>query len=155
MDTDITIRQAQPDDAALLAALLQSLDLSKVRADDPDLVERTAQHLARNLADASHSIYVGDAGEAICGFAAVHWLPYLILPSPEGFVSELFVGPQARGAGLGTRLLDAVVSEARARGCYRLQLMNMRTRDSYQRQFYAKHGWKERADCADFVYSLV
>jgi len=33
-------------------------------------------------------------------------------------------------------------------------LVNMRHRESYERQFYSKQGWKERAEAANFVYPL-
>jgi len=54
----------------------------------------------------------------------------------------------------GNSLLNRVVEEAWARGCYRLMLINIRTRESYQRDFYKKLGWEERPDAANFVYML-
>jgi len=33
-------------------------------------------------------------------------------------------------------------------------LLNMRKRESYQRNFYQKHGWEERPDAANFVLQL-
>ena len=59
-----------------------------------------------------------------------------------------------RGQAIGGRLLDALKAEAQKRGCCRLMLLNMRKRDSYQRQFYPKHGWEERPDAANFVFPL-
>jgi hypothetical protein len=48
-----------------------------------------------------------------------------------------------------------IEAEARARGCQRLSLINLRNRESYQRQFYVKAGWKERAEAANFLYQLT
>jgi GNAT superfamily N-acetyltransferase len=73
---------------------------------------------------------------------------------PEGYVSELFVREPARGQGVGGQLLDAIESEARARGCTRLSLINLRQRESYRRQFYVKAGWQERGTAANFIYAL-
>jgi GNAT superfamily N-acetyltransferase len=84
----------------------------------------------------------------------IHWLPYLILPAPEGFISELFVHPRARGLGAGRKLLEAATTEARARGCARLGLVNFRTEESYRRDFYKKHGWTERPEAANFILPL-
>jgi GNAT superfamily N-acetyltransferase len=81
----------------------------------------------------------------------VHWLPYLFFSGPEGFVSELFVGGPSRGQGVGRQLLEAVKVEATERGCVRLQLINFRDRESYQRGFYQKCGWEERGTAANFV----
>ena len=84
----------------------------------------------------------------------MHWLPYLFLKGPEGYVSELFVRESARGQGVGGELLRKIETEARARGCARLSLINLRNRESYMRQFYVKAGWEERAEAANFVYRI-
>lgn len=152
-----TIRRAQATDAPALAALLRTIGLSAaLAAETPEeTAERVARHLALCLADESHSVYLAEQlDQGVVGYVAVHWLPYLILGGPEGYISELFLAEEVRGQGIGGRLLDVVVDEARARGCARLQLVNMRHRDSYQRAFYTKRGWLERPDAADFVYSL-
>jgi GNAT superfamily N-acetyltransferase len=151
------IRRAVVEDAPALAALLRALErFDWLHAEPPvEALARVRGRLERAAGDDSHSIYVavGAAGE-LAGYAAVHWLSYFILPGPEGFVSELFLLPEARGRGIGSRLLDAVVEEARARGCSRLSLLNNRRRESYERGFYAGRGWQERADMANFVLFL-
>jgi GNAT superfamily N-acetyltransferase len=76
------------------------------------------------------------------------------MPGCEGYISELFLAPTARGGGMGAALLQAAETEARRRGCARLGLLNDRDRESYQRQFYAKHGWTERPTMASFVRPL-
>ncbi|GIK41129.1 MAG: hypothetical protein BroJett011_49620 [Chloroflexota bacterium] len=152
------IRPAQLTDAAALADLLTGLGWFQHYFDDapPEVIqEGVRQKLSLNLADKSHSIYVAETPESqIAGYTAVHWLPYLFMPGPEGFVSELFVQESARGQGLGGRLLAAVKAEAIERGCSRLSLVNMRSRESYQRGFYNKQGWNERPEAANFVLRL-
>jgi len=116
---------------------------------------RLAEHLRLCLSDDSHAVLVTESPEgAILGYVAVHWLPYLMLAGPEGYVSELFVSESARGAGLGTKLLEAVKDMAISRGCSRLMLVNRKTRESYQRGFYRKLGWEEREEFANFVLNL-
>ena len=105
--------------------------------------------------DGSHSTFVAEAsGGEITGYGSVHWLPYLFMSGPEGYVSELFVRAPARGHGIGRALLKVIESEARARGCQRLSLTNLRNRESYKRQFYLKAGWHERSEAANFIYLL-
>ena len=89
------------------------------------------------------------------GYGSVHWLPYLFLQGPEGYVSELFVRESARGQGIGRELLKVIETEAKARGCVRLSLINLRSRESYTRQFYVKAGWEERPDAANFICRLL
>ena len=152
-----TIRKAHPGDALALASLLHDLGWFERIKNQP--AEKTAaivaRHLEQCLADGSHSIYLaeGPSGE-LTGYIAVHWLPFLFLPGPEGFVSELFVLEAGRGQGVGSSLLQAVKQEAAERGCYRLSLLNAKQRESYQRGFYQKQGWEERSSMANFVYFM-
>jgi GNAT superfamily N-acetyltransferase len=153
----LEIRAATADDAVALADFIRDLrHFRRLEGLAREVVrERVHAHVRLLLADASHSLYLAqDAERRIVGYASVHWLPYLFLPGPEGYVSELFVAELARGAGVGTRLLEVVKTEARARGCSRLSLLNMRDRESYRRAFYTKDGWEERTDAANFVFDL-
>ncbi len=113
-------------------------------------------HLALCNADDSRLILVAElpSGE-VAGYCAVHWLPYLILTGPEGYVSELFIKEEFRGQGVGSQLLETIKAKARDRGCSRLMLLNMRKRESYKRQFYSKQGWEERSEAANFILPLV
>lgn len=151
---DYTIRPAAPDDAPQLAALVRALERFDHLREEP-LPEAIARIQAALAGGDERSIHVAtsEAGD-LAGYVAVHWLPYLILRGPEGFVSELFIAPDARGRGIGSRLLATAVAEARARGCSRLGLLNNRRRESYERGFYAQHGWQERGDMANFVLYL-
>lgn len=154
---NIHIRKAELDDAVALAHLLRSIGWFRRMKGEP--AEATAQivqrHLEKCLAEDSHTIYIAAKPDSdIVGYVAVHWLPYLFLAGPEGFISELFIHESMRGQGLGSRLLAVVIEEAKSRGCSRLQLINFRTRDSYKRGFYSKAGWEERPEAASFIYYL-
>jgi GNAT superfamily N-acetyltransferase len=154
----VVIRKARPGDAAGIAAVLRGLEW--ITRFDAEPIEATARRVAHHLelchADDSHTVYVAEnEGGEIAGYAAVHWLPYLLLLGPEGYVSELFIREADRGQGIGTRLLETVKKEAEARGCARLMLLNMHERESYRRGFYKKQGWEERSDAANFVYPLL
>jgi GNAT superfamily N-acetyltransferase len=154
---DIQVRKAEAQDTPAIAELLRSLGFfAHINAETLQTTqERVARHLAMCDADDSHSVFVAQnpAGE-ILGYGAVHWLPYLILAGPEGYVSELFVHESHRGQGIGSKLLEVMEAEARRRGCSRLMLINLRKRESYQRRFYHKQGWEEREGVANFVYPL-
>jgi len=155
---EIQIRKAEPADAAGIADVLRSPGLSpRIREEAREVtLDRVAANLARCAADDSHLVLVAETPDGtITGYGAVHWLPYLFLTGGEGYVSELFIHHDFRGQGVGGQLLEAITQEARQRGCARLMLLNMRDRESYQRQFYAKRGWVERADAANFVLQLV
>lgn len=157
MTLPYTIRPGRVDDAPALATLLHGLGYFDRLKDVP--VEQTARSAAAALAtivsSESHTLFVAEGeGGQVLGYAAVTWIPDLFLPSPEGYVSELFVDAAARGQGVGGALLDAVTAEARRRGCSRMQLLNFRHRESYARGFYAKRGWEERPSAASFALDL-
>lgn len=153
---DLIIRAAQTEDAELIALLLRELGWFQPMSAEPieATTARIAHHISLCLADESHTIYVAVTQQALVGYVSVHWLPYLLLPAPEGFVSELFVAQAYRGQGIGKQLLAAVTAAAHQRGCYRLMLANSRERESYLRGFYQQQGWVERTNIANFVYRL-
>ena len=118
--------------------------------------ECVRRHISLCLSDNSHSILVAeDESNSIVGYSSVHFLPYLFLTGPEGYISELFISANLRGQGIGTALLGQIKKEAKKRGCSRLSLINSRTRESYRRGFYERIGWKERTEVAVFVLPLM
>jgi GNAT superfamily N-acetyltransferase len=155
---NIRIRRAESTDVPVIAELLRCLGIfDHITAEAPQTTQvRVLKHLALCTADDSHLVLVAQipSGE-IAGYCAVHWLPYLILAGPEGYVSELFIKDEFRGQGIGSQLLETIKTEARNRGCSRLMLLNMRKRESYKRQFYSKQGWEERSDAANFILPLI
>lgn len=153
------IRPAQTTDAPALADLLREVgNFAWINAQTPEeACARVSIHLAMCLADDSHSILVAGAEpepDGLLGYVSVHWLPYLLSEKLEGYVSELFIRPDARGQGIGSALLESAVAEARRRGCGRMRLLNMRQRELYLRGYYKKHGWEEREDAATFQLAL-
>ena len=122
------------DDAAELASLLKGIGWFAFLGKRPDdeVREHVKGQLARCLADDSHSMYVTESDDGkISGYVSAHWIPFLFMRGPERYISELFVRDGAR-----------------------LSLMNLRHRESYQRQFYIKAGWQECTEAANFVCQL-
>ena len=153
----IGIRKISVEDAPQLAELLRDIGwFDSFKSEPMEVATRWVRlHIERCLADDSHSIFVAEEPDGtIVGYGSVHWLPYLFLQGPEGYVSELFVRESARGQGVGRELLQQIEADARGRGCTRLSLINLRSRESYMRQFYVKAGWEERPEAANFIYRI-
>jgi len=152
---EFIIRPATLEDAPALAQFTRDLNMfQRINAETPErTLERVQAHLRLIFADDSHTLMVAEntAGE-IVGYLGMHWNVYLIQPAPEGYVSELFIREDMRGHGVGGALLAKAEELGRQRGCHRLLLLNIRTRESYQRSFYRKHGWVEWEDAAVFVF---
>ncbi|MBN1882890.1 MAG: GNAT family N-acetyltransferase [Deltaproteobacteria bacterium] len=152
------IRPAQKADATALAEITGEFEMYAYGSMKPkaDIMDRVRERIDTILGSDRHLLLTAwDDSGALCGYAAVHWLPYLFLPGVEGYLSELFVGEKWRGTGLGSLLISAVEAEAVKHGCYRLMLINSRERESYERDFYKKKGWAERPEMANFVRILV
>lgn len=155
---EITFRKAALEDSRALAALIRGIGwFHRFDAEDLETTAvRIETHLGLCLGDDSHDVWLAEDEQGhLLGYVAVHWLPYLILRAPEGYISELFVEEAARGQGVGQRLLAVVREEGLRRGCSRLSLINFRQRESYERGFYRKAGWSERETGANFILSLM
>ncbi len=151
------IRNAKLGDAPALAEILRSVEWFTQLIEKPleDLQCQITRSLESVMRDDSHWMLVAESGAGrLLGYISVHWLPYLFLEGEEGYISDLFVHKAARGSGVGSSLLHAVTEEARMRGCTRLMLLNGRMRESYQREFYKKRGWRERETMANFILEI-
>ena len=156
MESNILIREARREDASAIAAILRTLGWVERMKSETAIT--TEQHVADMLDLAArencNTVLVAERSDgAVVGYLAVHWFPN-IMRGLDGYVSELFVHPNATGQGAGSSLIEMVRSYAVKRGCTRMVLMNRRIRESYQRGFYAKHGWEEQQDGAFFSLNV-
>lgn len=154
---EVSVRSLRASDAAYVASILRATNwfahMAEETAEQTEL--RIRHHVALCRIEGGHSGYVAElpSGDVV-GYVLVHWLPSLFLPRPEGYLSELFVDEACRGKGIGRRLLDVVIREARDRNASRLSLITNRNRESYERAFYAKAGWVERDGLVCFALTL-
>ncbi|MCY7388249.1 MAG: GNAT family N-acetyltransferase [Burkholderiales bacterium] len=150
---NLNIRPATIADARMIAELLANID------DYPHwkaLGVNALEVMARDSLAHTHSerlTYVAELDGRLIGYASVYWL-HPAFTMVEGYVSELFIRSDASGHGAGTALLDAIKAEARAKGCQRLTLVNLKDRESYKRGFYASRGWEEKSNTVRFALDL-
>jgi GNAT superfamily N-acetyltransferase len=154
--SEIMIRKAEIGDAVRMAEILREIGWSERRNAMPleevsGPIEKLIKHC---IADSEgHTILVAvDEDDTVVGFTTVHWVPFVMLGSWEGYVSDVFVSPGAGGKGAGKALVERVMEEGKERGCMRLMLTNGKEKPSYKFGFYKKMGWTERPKVANFVY---
>ena len=134
---DTIIRPAQPTDAGAILVLIRALARferaeDRVKATEADLL-RDGWGPARRF-----EALVAEWRGSVVGFA-LFFTNYSTWEGQAGlFLEDLFVDPEARGLGLGRRLLAAVAATALARGCPRLDLNVLHWNPA--REFYAKLG---------------
>ncbi len=150
----LTIRPVRAGDAQLLADLVRELgEFSSVTEESPAVtLQRARQNVGIITSSDRHTLLVAEDSDQIVAYCSTHWQP--MMSQHEGFISELFVKSSRRGEGIGTTLLETIKQEARARGCGRLHLENFKTKESYGRSYYTKHGWQERSAAASFILDL-
>ena len=153
---ELKIRKAAPRDSEAMAIILREIGWSEKRNSLPlsDVSQPIRELLIRTESDPDgHTVYVAvDNEDNVLGFTNVHWIPFIMLGSYEGYISDVFVSPSASGRGAGSMLVKTVMKEGKERGCMRLMLTNGRDKPSYRRDFYKSLGWTERPKVANFVY---
>jgi GNAT superfamily N-acetyltransferase len=133
MSLAITIRHATPGDAAAMAALAGELGYP-TRAAEMD------QRLTACLAAASdHAVLVAESGKTVVG-----WIQVSVVVSLEtGAFAEiraLVVSESQRGAGIGTKLVEAGEAWAASRDISRIRVRSNVTRER-TRGFYEGLGY--------------
>lgn len=146
------IRSATGSDCDSIAALIVELRMEE-HGTSLDRGE-VASVVASAIACATTSVLVAEQAAGVLGFIVVHWLPFPMLAGTEAYISDLIVGRQSRGRGIGRDLIAAAEQEARARSCVRLMLNNRVAAESFQRAFYPKLGFRVRNEFANLVKSL-
>ena len=97
--TDPVVRRRLAESAALMARLFPAEDNHGIDGSEPNL-----------------DMWAARSGESVVGTAA------LAIREGYGEVKGMFVAPEARGLGIGMRLLEAVEGAARAEGLPLLRL---------------------------------
>jgi ribosomal-protein-alanine N-acetyltransferase len=116
----INIREAVPADLAQVVDLLcLQLQENSVSVSEEALRAATLRMIE---SPELGRILVASHGEVLAGVAVLSFLWTLEHGGATVWLDELFVHPHQRQCGLGTRLLEAAMSVARARGCRALDL---------------------------------
>jgi len=128
------VRPAEPADAAAINVLFEQLGY-------PDQnLESTVARIRSWQSDPSSTAFVADAGGNLLGVVAVHAGPYFERPGSWARIVALVVSEDARGQGIGSRLLTAAEEFAVARGCVRIELSSA-DRRTEAHAFYVSRGY--------------
>jgi GNAT superfamily N-acetyltransferase len=130
------LRTATVADSASIADLLDQLGYP---ATESFLPGKIAQLLAHP--DAWLRVAEDDSGRLL-GFIGLHFMAQLALPGDFCRITYFCVSEGARSHGVGRQLAEAAESEARARGCDRIEV-HCHERRADAHRFYYRQGYQE------------
>jgi GNAT superfamily N-acetyltransferase len=140
----VTVRTAVPGDEGEILRLIRALATYER---EPDAVEATAEGLRAHLfADAPRVFaHVAEQDGQVVGIA-VWFLNFSTWTGRHGiYLEDLFVEPDARGAGVARALVRALADEAAARGCARIDWAVLDWND-LAKGFYRRLGARHNED---------
>jgi ribosomal protein S18 acetylase RimI-like enzyme len=117
-DTELTVRQAGPDDAAAIGRLLD--DFNREFGEPTPGPERLGERVRELMARGETVVLLG--GTRPDGIAVLRFRPAIFTDGLECYLAELYVAPARRGAGLGRALMEAAIRTARERGAVTMDL---------------------------------
>jgi GNAT superfamily N-acetyltransferase len=135
--TSIELRIAAPDDAVALAGLRWEWSAAPGAEGRDGFVEAFAAWM--RATDATHRCVVADRGGELVGMA---WIALTPRPPVPGAVDRrsadlqsVYVRPQLRGSGVGSRLVEAAIELARGSGALHMTVHATAEAADYYRRF--------------------
>ncbi|AWB83761.1 GNAT family N-acetyltransferase [Corynebacterium liangguodongii] len=131
------MRIAKLRDAASAARLLREFNVEfGCAAPDLDALTRRYEKL---ISSGAGFVVLADGFQ---GFAQVTLRPTPYSDGPLAVLDELYVVPEHRSRGIGSRLLSRVETELRERGCEEMHI-SVDAGDVDARRFYERHGYSK------------
>ncbi len=143
-DEAVTIRPAAADDIPAIVAMLADDPLGARRETPDDLAPYQAAY-GRLAEDPNQLLTVAERADGtsrrVIGTLQLSILPGLSRRgATRALIEAVRVHGSARGTGLGTRLIEYAIEEARVRDCFLVQLTSDATRKDAHR-FYERLGF--------------
>jgi len=137
---DLVIRRATAADVAAIVGMIADDQLGATRESLDDLTPYL-QAFERIDTDPNQLLVVAERNDEVIGTLQLTIIPGLSRKgSSRGLIEAVRVAAPARGAGLGTTLIEWAIEESRARGCTLVQLTSDKSRTAAHR-FYDRLGF--------------
>jgi GNAT superfamily N-acetyltransferase len=119
--TECTVREAGADDVEAVATAVEALllELGGRRPERSDLETEVRAHL--DDPDGA-SVLIAEADGKVVGVLSASWQRAIHVPGAYATIQDLWVDEAWRSRGVGAELVEAIASQARARGVGRLEV---------------------------------
>lgn len=119
--TESTIREAGGDDVGAVATAVEALllELGGRRPERSELETEVRAHL--DDPDGT-TVLIAEADGALVGLLSASWQRAIHVPGVYATIQDLWVDEAWRSRGVGAELVEAIASQARARGVSRLEV---------------------------------
>ena len=142
--SSITIRRARRDDVGIIVRMLADdpLGSARERLEDPLPLSYFQAFEALEAASHIQLVVAEDEDGAVIGCLQLCILPGLSSQgASRGLIEDVRVATHCRSRGVGEKIVQWAVAEARAKGCVLVELLTHSTRVDAQR-FYARLGFQ-------------
>jgi GNAT superfamily N-acetyltransferase len=141
MNDPVQVRIAELADAPVIARLIAAFR-DYYREDEPtdDTIRRIVRRLVRS--EEAEFLLIGDPP---IGVAQLRFRNSIWTDAPDCWLEDLFIDREARGGGVGRRLVEACVERARQKGSRRIQL-DCNERNSNALSLYEAVGFSSRPE---------
>ena len=119
--TEATIREAGDDDVAAIASAVESL-LLELGGRRPERHQLETEARALLEEPAGGSALIAEADGDVVGVLSASWQRAIHVPGVYATIQDLWVDEDWRSRGVGAELVEALASQARARGVSRLEV---------------------------------
>jgi GNAT superfamily N-acetyltransferase len=147
------IRIATPRDGHALAQLRYALRASTGRATEPedDFVRRCSEWMRVHLESDVWQCWVAEVDERLIGAIWVQIVEKIPNPRSEpehhGYITNFYIEPEARGAGIGSQMLRGALDWCRARDVHAVILWPTER----SRTLYERYGFAVRDDIMELI----
>ena len=148
---NVNVRAATVGDALEVATLLHDFN-TEFDAPVPDLPTLT-RRFSGMLARTDVLVLLAEGGATAVGFAYLTFRPSPYSDGPLAQMEELYVRPELRSEGIGTRLLERAVALTRERQGEEMHI-NVDEIDADTRRFYERHGFVNIEPGGDYLCYL-
>lgn len=134
-----SLRIAEPSDAPVLSRLIRALAEEEGAAPAPE--DRVAELVSILIETRFSDFLLAEQHGRPVGCLQINYRLSTWRAAPYAYIEDVYLIPEARGQGIGHKLLDYACQIASARGCVEA-LLDVRPENRAARKLYARYGFK-------------